>query len=64
VWLSDITYIKTDEGTCYLNLITDGYSRKIVGYSIADNMTTEVMETAYATALKQRKYDHPLIRSL
>jgi transposase InsO family protein len=32
-----------------------------VGYSIADIMTTEVMKTAYETALKQRKYDHPLI---
>ena len=27
VWVSDITYIKTEEGNCYLNMITDAYSR-------------------------------------
>ena len=33
VWVSDITYIKTDEGNCYLNMITDAFSRKIMGKS-------------------------------
>jgi transposase InsO family protein len=32
VWVSDITYIRTIKGFCYLALITDMYSRKIVGY--------------------------------
>ena len=32
IWVSDITYIKLDDGFCYLSLITDLYSRKIVGY--------------------------------
>ena len=32
VWVSDITYIRTVKGFCYLALITDLYSRKIVGY--------------------------------
>jgi hypothetical protein len=32
LWVSDITYIRTLEGFCYLCLITDAYSRKIVGY--------------------------------
>jgi putative transposase len=31
VWVSDITYLKTDEGNCYLNMVTDAYSRKIMG---------------------------------
>lgn len=31
IWVSDITYIETEEGVCYLSLITDAYSRKIVG---------------------------------
>lgn len=56
VWVSDITYIKTDEGNCYLNLITDAFSRKIMGYSIADTMTTEEMKKAYEMALEQRSY--------
>lgn len=34
VWASDITYIRTVKGFCYLALITDMYSRKIVGYSL------------------------------
>jgi len=30
LWVSDITYIKTEEGNCYLNMVTDAYSRKIL----------------------------------
>ncbi|MDB2462570.1 IS3 family transposase [Algibacter sp.] len=35
VWVSDITYIRTIKGFCYLALITDMYSRKIVGYDLS-----------------------------
>jgi len=56
VWVSDITYIKTDEGNCYLNLVTDAYSRKIMGYSIAKTMNTEEMKKAYEMAIAQRSY--------
>ena len=38
VWVSDITYIRTLNGFCYLALITDMYSRKIVGYDISDSL--------------------------
>ena len=38
VWVSDITYIRTVKGFCYLALITDMYSRKIVGYDISDSL--------------------------
>jgi len=38
VWVSDITYIRTIRGFCYLALITDMYSRKIVGYDISDSL--------------------------
>ena len=38
VWVSDITYIRTVNGFCYLALITDLYSRKIVGYDLSDSM--------------------------
>lgn len=54
VWVSDITYLKTEEGTCYLNLITDAYSRMIVGYALDDNMETESMILALHRALKGR----------
>ena len=38
VWISDITYIRTVKGFCYLALITDLYSRKIIGYDISDSL--------------------------
>ena len=38
VWASDITYIRTLKGFCYLALITDMYSRKIVGYDLSDSL--------------------------
>jgi putative transposase len=34
LWMSDITYIPTLEGFCYLSMITDAYSRKIIGYCL------------------------------
>ena len=41
IWVSDITYIKTDEGFLYLFLLTDLYSRRIIGWKLADNMGSE-----------------------
>jgi putative transposase len=41
VWVSDITYLNTLEGFCYLSLITDAYSRKIVGYHVSDTLELE-----------------------
>jgi putative transposase len=38
VWVSDITYIRTVKGFCYLALVTDLFSRKIVGYDISDTL--------------------------
>jgi putative transposase len=61
VWVSDITYIKTREGNCYLNLITDAFSRKIVGYAVERNMETESMIDALRMANTQRKDHRPLI---
>jgi putative transposase len=55
VWVSDITYLKTDEGNCYLNMVTDAYSRKIMGYAIADNMEAVQMKQAFQMAVKNRK---------
>lgn len=62
LWVSDITYIKTEEGFCYLSLVTDAYSRKIMGYSVADNMETYSVGAALKMALSQRIYpDNKLI---
>lgn len=54
VWVSDITYIKTEQGNCYLNMITDAFSRKIVGYALDDTMATESMINALKMATDQK----------
>ena len=41
VWVSDITYIPTDQGWLYLTTVIDLYDRKVIGWSLSDNMTTE-----------------------
>lgn len=62
VWVSDITYIKTELGHTYLSLITDYYSKKIVGYHLADNLKTESSLIALKMAIKSRQYpDRKLI---
>ena len=40
IWVSDITYIETEKGVCYLSLITDAYSRKIVGWAVGPTLET------------------------
>lgn len=61
VWVTDITYLKTDEGSCYLNLVTDAFSRKIMGYVVSESMETCEMKKALEMALKNRKYKNPII---
>src|SRR5690606_2268299 len=41
LWVSDITYLRTEKVFCYLALITDAYSRKIVGYDVSDTLELE-----------------------
>jgi transposase InsO family protein len=55
VWLTDITYIDTDEGYLYLAGVMDLYSRQIVGMAMADHLRTELVETALDMALQQRQ---------
>ena len=62
VWVSDITYIGKREKPCYLSLITDAYSKKIVGYNVSDNLHTESSLIALKLAIKQRRNkEMPLI---
>ena len=53
LWVSDITYIETDEGFTYLFLITDAYSRKIIGWSVADTLESKHAIIALYMALSQ-----------
>jgi putative transposase len=53
VYVSDITYVETLLGFCYLALITDAYSRKIVGYDLSRSLSVEGSLRALQMALKQ-----------
>ena len=56
LWVSDITYIKTEKKHCYLALVTDAYSKQIMGYKLASHMKTSLCIDALAMAIKNRKY--------
>ena len=55
VWASDITYVRTRQGTCYVNLVTDAFSRKIMGYTAAANMEAVSMGKALEMALQEKQ---------
>lgn len=52
IWVSDITYWKTKAGHYYISFITDAYSRKIVGYHVADTMEALESVAALKMAIK------------
>lgn len=58
VFVTDITYIKLEQGYAYLALVTDLYSKKIMGYSLHHNMKVPMVKEALDMALKNRKYTH------
>lgn len=53
IWVSDITYYKTTRGFVYISFITDAYSRKIIGYHVADTLEAIHTIKALKMALKQ-----------
>lgn len=60
-WVADITYLRTWEGWLYLVAVQDLYSRRIVGWSMADHMRTELVTDALQMALARRRPEHGLI---
>jgi putative transposase len=52
IWVSDITYISAEDSFCYLALVSDLYSRKIVGYDISDSLNMEGCIRALKMGLK------------
>lgn len=61
VWVADITYLPTEGKFVYLSLITDIWSRKIVGWSVHDTLQTEQVAQALQMALKGRKTRQGLV---
>jgi putative transposase len=54
-WFGDITYVRTWEGWLYLAVILDAYSRKVVGWAMADHLRTELATEALEMALSTRR---------
>ena len=55
LWTADITYLRTDEGFLHLAFVLDVYSRKIVGWSMASHLRTELVVDALEMAVWRRK---------
>ncbi|WP_308444063.1 IS3 family transposase [Gillisia lutea] len=55
VWVSDITYIRTVKGFCYMALITDMHSRKIIGYDLSDSLELKGCVRALKKAIYKAK---------
>lgn len=56
VWVSDITYLGDRNEPCYLSLVTDAYSKLIVGYDVSTNLNAQNSVKALKMALRNRKY--------
>jgi transposase InsO family protein len=54
-WVADLSYIDTDEGWLYLATVMDLFSRRIVGWAMADHMETSLVEQAMRMALIRRR---------
>jgi len=55
VWLADITYVETDQGWLYLATVMDLYSRRIVGWAMADHLRTELPLAALRMAIAAKQ---------
>jgi putative transposase len=55
LWIADITYLRTWEGWLYLAAVQDAFSRRIVGWSMADHMRHDLVVDALQMALKRRR---------
>ena len=60
-WLADITYIDTQEGFLYLAGVLDVFSRRVVGWAMADHMREDLVEDALRLALAQRRPGRELL---
>jgi putative transposase len=61
LWVADITYLHTKQGYRYLHLLTDAYSKKIMGYELSGNMSADSTVKALKRALHERQYHRPVI---
>src|SRR5829696_3312859 len=55
LWVADITQQRTDQGWLYLAVVLDAFSRRVVGWSMADHLRTELVLDALEMAISQRQ---------
>uniref|UniRef100_UPI003F64B543 DDE-type integrase/transposase/recombinase n=1 Tax=Rhizobium lupini TaxID=136996 RepID=UPI003F64B543 len=60
-WLADITYIETDQGSLYLTIVMDLYSRRMVGWAIADHLRAELSLAALRMVISVQRPGSGLI---
>lgn len=58
LWVADITYLGNQNHPLYLALVTDAYSKRIMGYDVSDSLATAGSIRALKMAIRQRKYPH------
>jgi putative transposase len=56
VFVCDITYVSTDQGHAYLALVTDAYSKRLMGYALEDHMRVELVKEALSMANGNRRH--------
>lgn len=61
MWITDITYVRTWEGWLYVAAVLDVFSRKVVGWSMADHLRTELVTDALDMALFVRHPEDGLV---
>lgn len=61
VWVADITYLPTKESVAYVSLVTDAYSRKIVGHHVHESLHTDSVIKAMEKAISERRSTLPLL---
>lgn len=55
LWVTDITYVPTRRGFAYLAAIVDVFSRKVVGWALSEDLSTDLVSAALDTALRRRQ---------
>ncbi len=55
LWVADITYVPTHSGFLYLSVVIDAFSRRVVGWSMANHLRSELVEDALDMALEKRR---------
>ena len=63
LWVADITYVPTDAGYLYLSVVLDAFSRRVVGWAMADHLRTELVLEALDMASQQRNSEETIHHS-